>query len=173
MGNQRATKKYCEGSCWVNGQEQGLSASETSLLEWLRDLLAITDVRKGCDSGHCGSCAVVFDGQAVKACSILASDASGRTIFSLKGLPLLKDPVIDSILSAEQRLQPFQCAYCKPAFMLAAYELLRYNSEPTAAQIKQQFSGLLCRCTGYQSIVMMVLSAAEQLGNMPEEECDA
>lgn len=174
MKNQHLNNPKHSEVCWVNDQEWASTTLPMSLLNWLRDSQAALDVRAGCDSGHCGSCAVLLDGTAVKACSVWAPEAKGQRLYSLQGLSLLKEPVVQAVVRAEQELQPFQCGYCKPAFMLAAVELLRLQAQPTVAQIKQQFSGLLCRCTGYQSIVAMVLAAANYLdcdvGHLPKGE---
>ncbi|MER1967565.1 2Fe-2S iron-sulfur cluster-binding protein [Castellaniella sp. GW247-6E4] len=151
------------GFCRVNTvTRQGAPGGE-SLLEWLRDELDCLDVRKGCDTGHCGACAVLVDGLPVKSCSVLAQEVGARHVHTLSGLSLLKDPAVVAVLAAVDQRQPFQCGYCVPAFVLAAIALLREAPDPMEADIHAAFAGLLCRCTGYLPIVEMVMLAARSL----------
>src|SRR5699024_10980745 len=92
-----------------------------------------------------------------------------RNVFTLAGLSLIDSPVTRAVLDADAQLQPFQCAYCKPAFILATIELLQESSQPTEAVVREAFSGLLCRCTGFQHIVDMALLAASRLHHSLQE----
>jgi carbon-monoxide dehydrogenase small subunit len=155
-----------DGFCRVNSIPQSGAPNGETLLEWLRDAAHCVDVRKGCDTGHCGTCAVIVDGMPVKSCSVMAREVQTRDVFTLSGLPMLKHrPTVVAVLDATERLRPFQCAYCSPAFIIAAVDLLQDMPSPTEAAIREAFTGLLCRCTGYQPIVDMVLLAADLLQN--------
>lgn len=158
------------GFCRVNTLARHDAPCKESLLEWLRDTADCVDVRQGCDTGHCGACAVLMDGLPVKSCSVLAQEAQGRDIHTLSGLSQLKHPAAAAVLAATEQSQPFQCGYCMPAFMLAAIALLQDKPEPTAAEIRNAFAGLLCRCTGYQPIVEMVFLAARMLRSAGADE---
>ena len=151
------------GFCRVNTVARLEVPAGESLLEWLREATDCVDVRKGCDTGHCGACAVLVDGVPVKSCSVLAQEAGARDVHTLAGLSLLDQPATQAVLAAAEQRQPFQCGYCMPAFMLAAIALLQDTPDPTDAQIRDAFAGLLCRCTGYLPIVDMVGLAARLL----------
>jgi carbon-monoxide dehydrogenase small subunit len=123
-----------------------------TLLEVLRDELGATDVKYGCGEGVCGTCTVLFDGESVNACTILAVQAEGRSITTLRGL------------SGEAgRLHPLQelflergasqCGFCTPGMILSAVELLRERPQPSREEIREALSGNLCRCTGYTKII--------------------
>lgn len=158
------------GFCRVNAVELRETPHSETLLEWLRDTAGQVDVHQGCDTGHCGSCAVLLDGMPVKSCSMLALEADGRDIHTLSGLTQLPHREVQAVLKATQHTKPFQCGYCVAPFLLAAIGLLRKVSSPTEDEVRHAFTGVLCRCTGYQSIVDMVLAAARILERDNQED---
>lgn len=161
--------KEQSGFCRVNMVVLHDIPGAETLLEWLRENAGCVDVRQGCDTGHCGTCAVLIDGMPVKSCSMLAIEAHGRDVYTLSGLAQLPCPEVRAVLKATEQMRPFQCGYCVSPFLLAAIELLQETPKPTEVQIRTAFTGLLCRCTGYQSIVDMVLKAARMLEHAERE----
>ena len=153
--------------CVVNGKCQSKLPGVETTLEWLREEVNCTDVRRACETGHCGVCAIVVDGESLKACSVLARELEGRQIFTSSALALTGRRAAVAMVRATEARQPFQCGYCQPAFLIAATDLLERNASPTEAEIRSAFAGLLCRCTGYQSIVETVLLAAKYLRESP------
>lgn len=146
--------------CTVNGKAYDPPANATTALEWLRDEAGCTDVARACETGHCGACVVVLDGRSVKSCSLLAGELEGRQVHSLQGMALAGRAPFAAIERAVRARQPFQCGYCKPAFLMAACDLLESQARPTEKEVREAFAGLLCRCTGYQAIVEAVLLAS-------------
>ena len=150
----------------VNGiRREGLVEPRISLADFLRDELGLTGTHLGCEQGICGSCTVLFNGETVRSCLLLAAQANGAAIVTIEGLsakaragePL--HPVQQGFLETAG----FQCGFCTPGFLMTAYELLNENSSPSEDEIRERLSGNLCRCTGYQNIVAAVLWAAERL----------
>lgn len=152
------------GFCSVNSEPHtGIPDAET-LQEWLREAVGCADIRKGCDTGHCGTCAVLVDGISVKSCSVLAREVHDRHVYTLSGLRGLDHLTVQAVLEATEQLRPFQCGYCISGFIIAAIDHLLDTPQPTEATVRDAFAGLLCRCTGYQGIVDMVLLAAHLQG---------
>jgi carbon-monoxide dehydrogenase small subunit len=132
----------------------------TLLVHYLREQLNLTGTHVGCDTGTCGACTVLLNGEAVKSCMVLAVQANGaevRTVESLKGSEY------HPIQQAFWDLHGLQCGFCTPGMMMAAVSLLKRNPHPSDAEIREQLEGNLCRCTGYQNIVAAVRSAGEKM----------
>jgi carbon-monoxide dehydrogenase small subunit len=149
--------------CRVNGKlvEEEISPA-TTLLDFLRDDLGLTGTHMGCMTGHCGACTVLVDGRATKSCITLAASVQRSKLTTLEGL----SPGNDDLHPIQQAFwdeSGFQCAYCAPGMVLCATELLAENANPSEHEIKTAIAGNLCRCTGYQSIVRAVKTAAKQL----------
>ena len=153
----------------VNGARYtGLVEPRLSLADFLRDQLGLTGTHIGCEQGVCGSCTVLLNGQSVRSCLLFAVQANGATVLTVEGL---------ANHIASERLHPlqqgfietvgFQCGFCTPGFLIAAYELLQENPCPSENEIRERLSGNLCRCTGYQSIVAAVLWAATRMRGEP------
>ena len=137
----------------------------TSLADFLRDELGLTGTHLGCEQGVCGSCTVLFNGETVRSCLLLAVQANGAAILTIEGLAA-KARAGESLHAVQQGFLEtvgFQCGFCTPGFLMTAYELLNENSSPSEDEIRERLSGNLCRCTGYQNIVAAVLWAAEHL----------
>lgn len=147
----------------LEGSGRSKSPGQGSLLEWLRETQGETGVRQACDSGHCGACAVLLDGRAVKSCSVPAAEVQGACVLTMAGMATASRPAVQALFTAFRETGPFQCGYCEPAFFWGAIELLEQNNRPSETQVRDAFAGLLCRCTGYQSIVDAVLLAASRL----------
>jgi len=144
----------------LNGEniEQDVQPNET-LLDVLRDKVRLTSVKKGCDEGACGTCTILLNGKAVRACLLLAVQASGTDVNTLESIS--GDGKLDEIQEAFVEKYGFQCGYCTPGMILTTKALLDENPEPTIDEIKDAFEGNLCRCTGYEQIIESVLRAAE------------
>ncbi|MGQ9823438.1 MAG: (2Fe-2S)-binding protein [Desulfotomaculales bacterium] len=143
----------------VNGNPYTLMvAPGETLLEALREKLGLTGTKKGCDTGDCGACTVLFDGRAVPSCLVLARTAQGKEVWTVEGLS--GDPVFRRLQESFVNRGAVQCGFCTPGMLVAAFALLRTNPRPTEEEVREAISGNLCRCTGYQKIVEAVLAAA-------------
>ena len=127
----------------------GLVKPYTTLLWFLRDS-GFTEVKKGCGAGECGTCTVLLDGKAVTSCLVLALQADGRKVVTIKKEG---DRLLAELKEFFVRDGAVQCGFCSPAMVLAARWLLAENPEPTREEIRIAISGNLCRCTGYQKII--------------------
>lgn len=144
----------------VNGKivEDQPDPNET-LLDFLRNRLRVTSVKKGCDVGECGTCTVLLDGKAVRSCLVLALQADGREVITLEGLE--QQGKLGPIQEGFLQKYGFQCGYCTPGMILTTKALLDRNADPSVEDIKEALEGNLCRCTGYEQIIESVLRAAE------------
>ncbi|MGB7156490.1 MAG: (2Fe-2S)-binding protein [Tepidisphaeraceae bacterium] len=146
----------------VNGRDFDVSTEpDRSLLEVLREDLALTGTKYGCGEGSCGACSVIVDGKRLFTCSTTASQVAGKTITTIEGLSTGADalhPVQQAFLDAGA----FQCGYCTPGMILATVALLARKPNPTDEEIRDGMNGNLCRCCGYQNIVDAVKRAAER-----------
>jgi len=131
----------------------------TSLLDFLREHLLLTGTHMGCMTGHCGACTVMVDGNIVKSCITLAASVQRKKISTIEGLG--EKESLHPVQAAFCEESGFQCAYCAPGMLLSTVELLNETPDPTDEEIRSALSGNLCRCTGYQSIVRAVRTAAK------------
>ena len=122
-------------------------APHKTLLEVLREDLALTGTKHGCELGECGVCTVLVDGQPVLSCLLLGLDAEGRAVTSIEGMAEGNEmhPLQDTFAD----LGAAQCGYCTPGFLLTAKELLEKNPSPSRAEIQESLSGILCRMQSY------------------------
>jgi carbon-monoxide dehydrogenase small subunit len=132
------------------------------LVHYLRDALNLTGTHVGCDTGQCGACTVLLNGQPVKSCMVLAVQADGAQVQTVEGLA--RNGEYHPIQAAFWEKHGLQCGFCTPGMMMAAVGLLQHSPNPTDDEIREQLEGNLCRCTGYQNIVAAVRSAAEAMG---------
>jgi len=131
-----------------------------TLLDFLRERLNLTSVKKGCDEGDCGACTILLNGKPVRSCLLLAVQMrEGNEVTTVEGLA--KRGELSEIQEAFLEKYGFQCGFCTPGMILMTKALLDENPRPTVAEIKDQFEGNLCRCTGYAQIIDSVLRAAE------------
>lgn len=138
-----------------------------SLADFLRERLALTGTHLGCEHGVCGACTVLVDGVTVRSCLMLAVQAQGSEVTTVEGLA--SEGEYHPIQQAFHEEHGLQCGFCTPGFLLATSELLENNPQPTEDEIRQNLSGNLCRCTGYQQILAAVQRAAELI----REEADS
>jgi carbon-monoxide dehydrogenase small subunit len=131
-----------------------------TLLDVLRDALGHHEVRYGCGEGVCGTCTVLLDGEAVSACLLLAVQADGCSLLTVRGLADGGQP--HPLQSSFLRHGAAQCGFCTPGMLLAAYALLRQEPRPSRERIRRELIGNLCRCTGYSSILDAVQEYAAQ-----------
>ena len=144
----------------VNGVEYERDVDARRLLiHFIRDDLGLTGSHIGCDTGNCGACTILFDGQNVKSCMLLAVQADGAEITTVEGLAGEGD--LTPLQEAFSHSHALQCGYCTPGMLISATALLRQNPSPTEDEIRKALQGNLCRCTGYVNIVEAVQTAAE------------
>ena len=131
----------------------------TLLVFFLREVLALTGTKIGCDTTSCGACTVLMNGQSVKSCTVLAAQADGTEITTIEGLA--DGDQLHPIQEAFRENHGLQCGYCTPGMVLASVSLLDELDDVTEATVRNGLEGNLCRCTGYHNIVKAVLAAAE------------
>ena len=149
-------------STTINGDAvEYLCDAEETLLDVLRDRLALTGSKEGCGTGDCGACSVTLDGRLVCSCLVLGAEAEGREVNTIEGIadgdklhPLQRKFIEHAAL---------QCGICTPGFLVASKALLDKNPNPTETEIRYWLAGNLCRCTGYDKIVRAVTSAAAEM----------
>ena len=146
----------------INGDAvEYLCDAEETLLDVLRDRLALTGSKEGCGTGDCGACSVTLDGRLVCSCLVLGAEADGREVNTIEGIadgdklhPLQRKFIEHAAL---------QCGICTPGFLIASKAPLEKNPDPTETEIRYWLAGNLCRCTGYDKIVRAVTSAAAEM----------
>jgi len=146
----------------VNGAEYEIAIKPwATLLDVLREDLALTGTKEGCGVGECGACTVLMDGEAVNACLVLAAEAEGRRIQTIEGLS--RGDTLHPIQQAFIETGGMQCGFCTPGMILATKALLDENKDPDEAEIRKALEGNFCRCTGYTKIFDAVKLAALKL----------
>jgi carbon-monoxide dehydrogenase small subunit len=144
----------------VNGEQRTADAEpRTLLVHFLRDQLGLTGTHWGCDTSNCGACVVLYDGQPVKSCTMLAAMAEGHEIRTVESLA--RDGKLDPVQEGFIAEHGLQCGFCTPGMMLTARALLDANPHPSDDEIRVAISGQICRCTGYKNIIAAVRWAAE------------
>jgi carbon-monoxide dehydrogenase small subunit len=151
----------------VNGTERQLSVEPRKLLvHAIREDLDLTGTHIGCDTGNCGACTVVRDGEAIKSCLQFAVQADGSEVTTVEGMADLPDAGEDlhPIQEGFKEEHGLQCGFCTPGMIMAGKALLDENPSPTDDEIREGISGNLCRCTGYHNIVDAIQYASTELG---------
>ena len=123
---------------------------EKPLLRYLRDELRLTSVKDGCSEGACGTCTILVDGKAVKACVLSTKRAAGKEIVTVEGL---SEAEREAFVYAFGAVGAVQCGFCIPGMVMAGKALLDQNPNPSEAEIKKAIRGNVCRCTGYKKII--------------------
>jgi carbon-monoxide dehydrogenase small subunit len=155
----------------VNGETHKLDIEpRMTLLDVLRDRLALTGTHAGCEHGICGACTVLADGEPVRSCLMLGVQADGGPeITTIEGLSPAPGE-LSVLQDAFCETHAMQCGYCTPGMILAAHALLAENTAPSREDIVDAISANICRCTGYGQIVEAITLAAERMRarNVPE-----
>src|SRR4051812_4277027 len=142
----------------VNGVDRQLRVDpRTSLLDALREEMALAGTKKGCDHGQCGACTVLVDGRRVLSCLTLAAMASGHRVTTVEGLA--QGDRLHPVQAAFLKHDAFQCGYCTPGQIVSAVGLLAEGCPDDPAHIRECMSGNLCRCGAYPNIVAAVREA--------------
>jgi len=146
-------------SLTVNGKTVAADVDpRTLLVDFIRNNLGLTGTHVGCDTGQCGACTVLVDGNAVKACTILAAQANGAKITTIEGLAT--DGALHPMQAAFKDCHGLQCGFCTPGMVMSAIDLVQRNPNADEAAIREGLEGNMCRCTGYQNIVKAVQQGA-------------
>ncbi len=130
------------------------------LLDVIRNRFHLTGTKEACGQGECGACTIIFNGEAVHSCLMLAEQADGGEVLTIEGLE--RNGELDQIQQAFLDAGAIQCGYCMPGMIMAAKGLLLKNPHPTKEEIAKAMGGNLCRCTGYVKVQKAVLLAAER-----------
>ena len=153
-------------SITVNGQRYDREVEPRLLLvHFLREVIASTGTKVGCDTSQCGACTVLMDGASLKSCTALAVQADGAEVTTIEGLA--DGDALHPLQDAFWEKHGLQCGFCTPGMIMASLELLRINPNPDDAQIRHGLEGNMCRCTGYQNIVRAVRQAAGTTAGQP------
>lgn len=144
----------------VNGRDRAVEVeAHHTLLEVLRDDLALTGTKECCLVGECGACTVLLDGRSVDSCLILAVEADGAPVTTVEGLAA-DDGRLDPLQQAFLDHGAAQCGFCIPGQLVSARALLAATPQPTRAEVEEGLAGNLCRCAGYEQIIEAVMAAA-------------
>jgi len=138
-------------SVTVNGRtvERGVEP-RLLLVQFIRDELLLTGTHIGCDTSYCGACTVLFDGEPIKSCTMLAVQADGGEVTTVEGLA--QDGKLHPLQESFSEHHALQCGFCTPGMLMSAKHLLDTNPDPSAEEIRKGIQGNLCRCTGYNNI---------------------
>ena len=146
-------------SLTVNGKPASADVdARTLLVEFIRNNLGLTGTHVGCDTGQCGACTVLVDGNAVKACTILAVQANGSKVTTIEGVATNGE--LHPMQAAFKDCHGLQCGFCTPGMVMSALDLVARHPDADEATIRAQLEGNLCRCTGYQNVVKAVKQGA-------------
>src|SRR5579872_767891 len=162
-----ATKETRNVTLTVNGKRyEAVAPVRETLADFIRHRLGLTGTHLGCEHGVCGACTVLFDGQSARSCLMLAVQADGHDILTVEGIAPNPDRM-HPLQEAFRDNHGLQCGFCTPGILTTLIELLRDNPDPTERDIRIGISGNLCRCTGYQNIVIAALDGAKRLQKSP------
>jgi len=147
-------------SVTVNGETKRWTIAPGDLLLDVLRREGYWGVKKGCETGECGACAVLLDGAPINSCLMFAAAAEGRKISTIEGVAERDrlDPVQEAFLDHGA----VQCGYCTPAMVLVTRALLARSAHPSETEVRETLGGVFCRCTGYKKPVEAVLAAAEE-----------
>jgi aerobic carbon-monoxide dehydrogenase small subunit len=151
----------------VNGEgEELIVPSNMTLLQMLREKLALTGTKNGCSAGECGACTVLLNKEPVNSCMVLAAECDGAEIRTIEGLA--HDKQLDPLQAALLEAGAVQCGFCSPGILISARALLDRNPDPDAEEIARALVGNLCRCTGYARIIEATRAAAGIRAGAPQ-----
>lgn len=144
----------------VNGRKVEADVEPRKLLiDFIREDLGLTGPHIGCDTSNCGACTVLYNGRAIKSCTMFAIQADGAEILTIEGVST--DGKLHPLQQAFHENHALQCGYCTPGMIMSSIDLLTRNPNPTEEEIRLGISGNLCRCTGYHNIVKAISSVAK------------
>ena len=151
----------------VNGKRYEAEVEvRLTLADFLRHTLGLTGTHLGCEHGVCGACTILLDDLTARSCLTLAVQANGHSITTVEGLAPGPDE-LNPLQEAFRDNHGLQCGFCTPGMLITLTEFLRDNPNPTEQEVRIAISGNLCRCTGYQGIVLAALDAAKRLQAQP------
>jgi aerobic-type carbon monoxide dehydrogenase small subunit (CoxS/CutS family) len=135
----------------LNGAKIEVEANPTkSLLDFLREDMALTGTKKGCAIGECGACTVLIDEKAVNSCMVMTGQIQGCEVITIEGVGVeVLHPLQEKLLKGGA----VQCGFCTPGMVMTILGLLYENPNPSQEEIKRSIDGNLCRCTGYNQII--------------------
>ena len=144
----------------INGtEEHRFIPANMTLLHFIREELALTGTKNGCEAGECGSCTVLVDGKPVNSCMVLAVECDGAEVLTVEGLT--GNGELEKLQKSFIELNAIQCGFCTPGMLISAYALLQRNPNPSESEIRESLVGNLCRCTGYDRIIQAVQKAVK------------
>ena len=129
-----------------------------TLADFLREELNLTGTHLGCEHGICGACTILFNGDAVRSCLLLAAQADGADLMTVEGLAQGEE--LHPLQQAFHENHALQCGFCTPGFLMTAHAFLQEASNPSEAQVREAISGNICRCTGYAPIIQAIIQAS-------------
>ena len=143
----------------LNGAPRTITVDDERVLLWvLRHDLGLTGAKYGCGEGLCGSCTILVDGEAVRACTARAGEMAGKKVLTIEGLE--KDGTLHPLQRAFLEERAFQCGFCTPGMIMSACALLLRTPRPSAAEIVSRMDDNLCRCGSHVRIVRAIQAAA-------------
>jgi carbon-monoxide dehydrogenase small subunit len=157
----------------VNGDRMRLDVDpRRTLADALREDCGLTGTHLGCEHGVCGACTVLVDGEPARACLMFAVQADGSSLTTVEGLEG-QDGELHPLQEAFVTHHGLQCGFCTPGMLMSALHLLDNDPEPGREKIREEMSGNICRCTGYQGIVDAIEAAGESLREVDAEPAEA
>ena len=152
--------KSCDITLTVNDERVSERVeARKSLVDFLREDLALTGSHIGCEHGVCGACSVRVNGVVVRGCLMLAVQCDGATVETIEGVS--DSGAIADLQQAFERRNALQCGFCTPGMLLTAQELLARGGVPEREAIREHISGNYCRCTGYHAIIDAIEAVAK------------
>ena len=147
----------------LNGQQRQAEAEPRVLLvHFIRDVLGMTGTHIGCDTTSCGACTVLLDGRPVKSCTMFAVQADGRELRTIEGVG--NTSALHPLQEGFKEKHGLQCGFCTPGMIMTAVDLVHRKGHDLSEQvIREELEGNLCRCTGYQNIVLSIAAGAKAM----------
>lgn len=148
----------------LNGKAHRLQVEpRVTLLDAVRNHLAITGVKRVCDRGSCGACTMIVDGRTIYACSTLAIEMQGRNIRTVEGLA--EGTALHPVQQAFCEADALMCGFCTPGFVTSTVALLEKNPKPTAEEVRKALAGNVCRCGTYKRVLEAALKVGKGVAN--------
>ena len=157
-------------SMTVNGKAVSAAVEpRTLLVQFIRENLRLTGTHVGCDTSQCGACVVQIDGEAVKACTVLALSCDGSNVLTIEGLANGNE--LHPMQEAFREHHGLQCGFCTPGMIMTAVDLVRRKGNNLDEHtIREELEGNLCRCTGYHNIVKAIAAGARNMASTPQSK---